>query len=74
MRSMFSIEEVAQMLDMEPKQVESEIEDGYLGYDFKEGEKKITLYDLEKYMGEEQTRTIISEFMQQKGTDSIDSN
>lgn len=67
MRSMFSIEEVGQMLDMNPSDVESEIDDGNLGYTFEEGEKKVTLYDLEKYMGAERTREITQEFFQQEG-------
>lgn len=65
MRSKFTIEEVSQMLDMKPSEVESEIEDGYLGYTYDEGEKKVTLYDLEKYMGAERTREITQEFLQE---------
>lgn len=67
MRSMFSLEEVGQMLDMNPSEVESEIDDGNLGYTFEEGEKKVTLYDLEKYMGAERTREITQEFFQEEG-------
>lgn len=64
MRSMFTLEEVGKMLDMTEAQVEKEIEGGHLGYTFEEGERKVTLYDLEKYMGAEQTRKITREFMQ----------
>lgn len=63
MRSMFSIEEIGEMLSMKPSEVESEIETGNLGFTYEEGEKKVTLYDLEKYMGAEQARNIIREFM-----------
>lgn len=62
MRSMFSLKEVGEMLDMTPVEVEKEIEGGHLTYSFHKGEKKVTLYDLEKYMGEEQTQKIIQEF------------
>lgn len=65
MRSQFSIDEVSEMLDMKPSEVEDEIDDGYLGYTFDNGEKKVTLYDLEKYMGPERTREITQEFLQQ---------
>lgn len=64
MRSMFTLEEVGTMLDMTKDQVEKEIDGGHLGYTFENGEKKVTLYDLEKYMGAEQTRKITQEFMQ----------
>lgn len=64
MRSKFSIEEVGQMLDMKPSEIEDEIDDGYLGYTFDNGEKKVTLYDLEKYMGAERTREITQEFLE----------
>lgn len=66
MRSKFSLEEVGQMLDMKPSEVEDEIDDGYLGYTFDDGEKKVTLYDLEKYMGAARTRKITQEFLQQQ--------
>lgn len=69
MRSMFSLEEIAEMLDMSTEEVEKEITSGYLSYSFHEGEKKVTLYDLEKYMGTEQTRKITQEFLQNQGTD-----
>ena len=65
MRSKFSLEEVGEMLDMEPSEVEDEIDDGYLGYTFENGEKKVTLYDLEKYMGADRTREITQEFLQE---------
>lgn len=67
MRSMFTIEEIGQMLNMKPSEVESEVDDGNLGYTFDDGEKKVTLYDLEKYMGVERTREITQEFFQQQG-------
>lgn len=66
MRSMFSLEEVGEMLDMKPSEVEKEIENGHLTYSFHEGEKRVTLYDLEKYMGAEQTRKITQEFLENK--------
>lgn len=69
MRSMFSIKEVGQMLDMKPSEVESEIDNGNLGYTFDDGVKKVTLYDLEKYMGAERTRKITQEFFQQEEQD-----
>lgn len=64
MRSMFTLEEVGMMLDMDTSEVEKEIENGHLTYSFHEGEKRVTLYDLEKYMGAEQTRKITQEFLQ----------
>ncbi len=63
MRSMFSLEEVGEMLDMKTSEVEKEIETGHLTYSFHEGEKRITLYDLEKYMGAEQTRKITQDYL-----------
>lgn len=68
MRSMFSLEEIAEMLEMSPEEVEKEITSGHLSYSFHEGEKKVTLYDLEKYMGAEQTRKITQEFLQNQET------
>lgn len=64
MRSMFTLSEVGTMLNMPEDQVEKEIDSGHLGYTFEDGEKKVTLYDLEKYMGAEQTRKITREFLQ----------
>lgn len=64
MRSMFTLKEVGTMLNMNEGQVEKEIDSGHLGYTFEDGEKKVTLYDLEKYMGAEQTRKITREFLQ----------
>lgn len=69
MRSMFSLEEVGEMLDMKTSDVEKEIESGYLTYSFHEGEKMITLYDLEKYMGAEQTRKITNEYLEEQDTE-----
>lgn len=60
---MFSLEEVGEMLDMDVDEVEQEIESGYLTYSFHDGQKKITLYDLEKYMGPEQTRKITQDYL-----------
>lgn len=68
MRSTFSLEEVGTMLDMEPDEVKQEIENGHLTYSFDEGKKRVSLYDLEKYMGEEQTRKITQEFLENKRT------
>lgn len=65
MRSMFSIEEVGEMLKMEPSEVEKELESGRLTYTFHDGEKKVTMYDLEKYMGADQTQKIVREFLQE---------
>lgn len=64
MRSKFSLEEVGEMLDMKTREVEKEIEGGHLTYSFHDGEKMITLYDLEKYMGAEQTQKITQEYLQ----------
>lgn len=64
MRSKFSLEEVGKMLNMTEDQVEKEIDGGHIGYTFEDGEKMVTLYDLEKYMGAEQTRKITQEFLQ----------
>ena len=64
MRSMFTLEEVGKMLDMKPSEVEKEIEGGHLTYSFDEGKKRVSLYDLEKYMGPEQTRKITREFLE----------
>lgn len=63
MKSMFTLEEVAEMLDMSVSEVENEIDNGYLSYSFENGAKKVTLYDLEKYMGAEQTRKITQDFL-----------
>lgn len=68
MRSTFSLEEVGKMLDMKPSEVEREIEDGHLTYSFYEGKKRVSLYDLEKYMGAEQTRKITQEFLENKSS------
>jgi hypothetical protein len=63
MKSMFTLKEVGTMLDMTIEEVEDTIDEGYLSYSFREGEKKITLYDLEKYMGADQTRKITNEYL-----------
>ena len=70
MRSMFSLEEVGEMLDMKTSEVEREIETGHLTYSFHEGEKRITLYDLEKYMGAERTREITQDYLQSQESES----
>lgn len=69
MRSMFSLDEVGEMLDMETSEVEKEIENGHLTYSFHEGEKRITLYDLEKYMGADQTRKITQEYLENQSAE-----
>ncbi|MDX1617917.1 MAG: hypothetical protein R3224_03970 [Balneolaceae bacterium] len=51
---------------MKPSEVESEVNDGNLGYTFEDGEKKVTLYDLEKYMGADRAKEITQEFFQQE--------
>lgn len=66
MRSMFSLDEVGEMLDMKTSEVEKEIESGHLTYSFHDGQKMITLYDLEKYMGAEQTRKITNEYLEKQ--------
>ena len=68
MRSMFSLDEVAKMLDMKKDEVKKELETGRLTYSFHEGEKRISLYDLEKYMGAERTKKITQEYSQNKKT------
>lgn len=52
------------MLNMDPSDVVKELESGQLTYTFHEGEKKVTMYDLEKYMGADQTRKIVREFLE----------
>jgi len=66
MKSMFTLKEVGDMLDMTVEEVEQEIDNGYLQYTFSDGDKKITMYDLEKYMGADQTRTIVREYLNDK--------
>lgn len=63
MKSMFSLNEVGRMLNMTIVEVEEKIDEGRLSYSFSGGEKKITLYDLEKYMGADQTRQITNEYL-----------
>jgi hypothetical protein len=60
---MFTLKEVGEMLDMSVSEVEQEITQGYLNYSFKDGEKRVTLYDLEKYMGAEQAQKITRNYM-----------
>lgn len=69
MKSMFSLEEVGEMLDMKTSEVEKEIQTGHLTYSFHDGEKRITLYDLEKYMGAEQTRKITQDYLENAESD-----
>lgn len=52
------------MLNMKPSEVEKEIDGGTLSYTYHEGEKMVTMYDLEKYMGADQTMKIVREFLQ----------
>ena len=66
MKSKFTFEEVSEMLGMTIKQLESEIDSGNLGFTYDDGEKMITLYDLEKYMGSEQTMKITQEYLSEK--------
>lgn len=63
MKSMFTLGEVAKMLDMSIEEVKEEIDKGYLSYSFQNGDKKIALYDLEKYMGAEQTKKITEDYL-----------
>lgn len=55
------------MLDMSVSEVQQEIENGYLNYSFQYGEKKVTLYDLEKYMGAEQAQKITRAYINENG-------
>lgn len=64
---MFTLEEVGEMLDMSVSEVQQEIENGYLNYSFQKGEKKVTLYDLEKYMGAEQAQKITRAYIKENG-------
>lgn len=64
MRSRFTLEEIGDMLEMKTSKVKEEINKGHLTYSFHNGEKRVTLYDLEKYMGAERTRKITQEFLQ----------
>lgn len=63
MKSKFTYEEVAEMLGMSIDELESEIDSGDLGFTYDDGKKMITLYDLEKYMGSEQTMKITQEYL-----------
>lgn len=72
MRSMFTVEEVSEMLDMTEKQIESEMSSGELGFTYDDGIKKITLYDLEKYMGGDQALKITREFLRKKSEQEQD--
>jgi hypothetical protein len=63
MKSTFTLPEIAEMLDMSVEDVEEEIDSGHLSYTFQDGEKKVTLYDLEKYMGPEQTKNITNDYL-----------
>jgi hypothetical protein len=65
MKSKFTFEEVSEMLGMTIKQLESEIDSGNLGFTYDDGDKMITLYDLEKYMGSEQTMKITQEYLKE---------
>jgi hypothetical protein len=63
MKAKFTLKEVGEMLDMSVSEVKKEIETGHLNYSFENGEKQVTMYDLEKYMGAEQTRKITREYL-----------
>jgi hypothetical protein len=63
MKSTFTLPEIAEMLKMSVDDVEEEIDSGHLSYTFQDGEKKVTLYDLEKYMGAEQTKNITDDYL-----------
>jgi hypothetical protein len=60
---MFTLNEVGRMLNMTTDEVEEKIDEGHLSYSFSGGEKKITLYDLEKYMGADQAWKITDEYL-----------
>jgi len=63
MKSKFTVNEVAEMLDLKRKDVLSEMRSGHLGYNKDDDNQIITLYDLEKYMGEEHTKLVVEEFL-----------
>ena len=63
MKAKFTLKEVGEMLDMSVAEVEQEIDNGYLNYSFQSGKKRVTLYDLEKYMGSEQAQKITQEYL-----------
>ncbi len=67
MKAKFTLKEVGEMLDMSVPEVKEEIESGHLNYSFENGEKQVTMYDLEKYMGAEQTRKITREYLKNQG-------
>lgn len=66
MRSMFTVEEVSEMLDMKISEVSQEMENGHLSYTYHQGKRVITLYDLEKYMGSDITMAITREYLRSK--------
>ena len=66
MKAKFTLQEVGEMLEMSVSEVENEIENGYLNYSFEQGEKYVTLYDLEKYMGAEHAQKITREYLNTK--------
>jgi len=67
MKSQFTIDEVSEMLDMKRKDVKSELRSGNLGYIFTDDDvQKITLYDLEKYMGSDHARVVVEEFLSEE--------
>jgi len=65
MKAQFTESEVAEMLDMSKKELLKELRSGQLGYsvDNKTGRRRITLYDLEKYMGSEHAMMVVQEFL-----------
>ena len=66
MKAKFTLQEIGEMLEMSVAEVEEEIDNGHLNYSFDDGEKRVTLYDLEKYMGAEHARKITQEYMSEK--------
>jgi len=63
MRSQFTIDEVGEMLNLNPQEVEEEITNGHLTYTHSDGKRVITLYDLEKYMGSDIAMNIAMEYI-----------
>ena len=63
MKSEFTVNEVAEMLDLKRKEVLSEMRSGHLGFTMEDDKQIISLYDLEKYMGEDHTRLVVDEYL-----------
>lgn len=64
MKSQFTESEVTEMLDISKKELLKKLRSGQLGYsvDDDTGKRKITLYDLEKYMGSDIAMKVVKEF------------